>query len=77
MSVLNWSGILSAPLARPAREEPAEELVLDVELVVYVDEVAEVGGHRDVVLDRLGELLRSVVAERHPQLERAEAAAQL
>src|SRR5690242_10206924 len=30
MSVLNWSGILSAPLARPARTEPAEELVLDV-----------------------------------------------
>jgi ABC-2 type transport system ATP-binding protein len=30
MSVLNWSGILSAPLARAALEEPAEELVLDV-----------------------------------------------
>jgi ABC-2 type transport system ATP-binding protein len=30
MSVLNWSGILSAPLARPALEQPAEELVLDV-----------------------------------------------
>jgi ABC-2 type transport system ATP-binding protein len=30
MSVLNWSGILSAPLARRGPEEPAEELVLDV-----------------------------------------------
>src|SRR5712691_9194239 len=30
MSVLNWSGILSAPLVRPALEEPAEELALDV-----------------------------------------------
>lgn len=30
MSVLNWSGILSAPLARPAPEEAAGELVLDV-----------------------------------------------
>jgi ABC-2 type transport system ATP-binding protein len=30
MSVLNWSGILSAPLARPAPRPPAEELVLDV-----------------------------------------------
>ncbi len=30
MSVLSWSGILSAPLARPGPGEPAEELVLDV-----------------------------------------------
>ena len=30
MSVLNWSGILSAPLPRRGLEEPAEELVLDV-----------------------------------------------
>jgi ABC-2 type transport system ATP-binding protein len=30
MPVLNWSGILSAPLTRRGPEEPAQELVLDV-----------------------------------------------